>query len=170
MVSPVGSASGNSSGAPYAAGAGAPLADTGGQSAATNGPGETTAPSPAVQVSLSLEAELTLTTYQETKITISQTGGGAGKPGASPQDPTSSRALSTLEAIAETEREWIARLKAEAEGKDPNKTQVADTAKTPAKTSADDTGQAGGTLQVSIEQATEVDLSLSVSAKLDVQA
>jgi hypothetical protein len=132
--------------------------------------------SPAVQISLSAEAQLTLTTYQETKISISQTSsdsGASNKTASPPQDPESAKALSTLEAIAQSERDWIAKLKAEAEGKDPNKVQSSDSAsnasKTSAKTSTDASASQTGGLQVSIEQDTEVDVSLSVSAQISAQ-
>ncbi len=133
---------------------------------ASNDDAADNAESPAYQITLSAEAGLTLSISQTTKITISQASGEGEKPGAA-LDPNTDRALSTLEAVAEHQREWIAELKAESEGKAPKTAQSAE-ASTTAKGSAN--ANPPSELQVTIEQDTEVDVSLSVAAQVDVQA
>ena len=129
---------------------------------------DTQAESPAVQVSLSAEASLTLSISQETRITISSASGASDRNGAAPADPTKTRALSTLEAVDQAERAWVAALKAKYEGRPAPK---ADDAKAqPAKSGATDTAAPSSGVQITVEQDTVVEASWEVGAEVDVRA
>jgi hypothetical protein len=126
----------------------------------------------AVQVSLGMEAELTLTTYQATQISItaSSRSGDVSQDG-TVQDPETSRALSTLKAVAEAQREWIAAMKAQYEGRPTPGAQDATDAKSTAKTGSQTASgsESETSVQVTVQQETVVEASLSVGAEVDVQ-
>jgi len=123
--------------------------------------------SPAVQITISAEAELTMMTSETMQITATAAGGGATDSSA-PQDPNTTKALSTLKAVAQNERDWIKSLKASHEGKKASTSDATNSA-SPANTSSTSGAQAGG-VQITVQQETQVQVSLSVSAQVDIQA
>lgn len=128
------------------------------------------AQAPAVRISLSAEAQISLSIVQETKVSVSVSTGSRNAQGGGSADPVASRALSTLEQVAEAQRQWLAALKAQHDGRPAPKAQDADSAKPPAATECKAGADAGPTVQVSVEQDTAVEASLSVGAELDIEA
>ncbi|THD66891.1 hypothetical protein [Phenylobacterium sp.] len=141
----------------------APIAPTSPASAAAND--DAPAASPAVQVSLSAEATLTLSIYQETRVTISAAGAGSDAQDGG-VDPNTARALSTLKSVDDAERAWLAAIKAQYEGRPAPKAQASSDAKS--KDGA--TGASASSLQVTVEQDTVVEASLQVGAEVDLRA
>lgn len=123
---------------------------------------------PAVQVSLSAEATLTLSVYQETRISISAASSGPGSSNSDATDPETARALATLKAVDAAERAWAAEIKARNEGRPAPKADDANA--TSPKASAATSATATSGLQVSVEQETVVQASLQVGAEVDVRA
>jgi hypothetical protein len=136
--------------------------------------------SPAVQVTLSAEAELTMTTTETLQITAtngSANGSSAANDAGQPQAPQSARALSTLKSIAQSERAWIAAMKASYEGKKTPKSDATASASTDAKSTSNAPGSGaqgseaeGAGVEITIQQQTSIQMSLSASVQVDGQA
>jgi hypothetical protein len=121
-------------------------------------------------VAISAAIEVDTVTETDMSVTVGGATGGTA-PSQAPEDPNSAKALTTLQQVAESQREWIAALRAAYEGKPTPKEQDASAnAKGSGARSNAASGSNAASVQMTVTQQTTVETSLSVNAQVDISA
>ncbi|THD64750.1 hypothetical protein [Phenylobacterium sp.] len=123
-------------------------------------------PDASALVAVSAAMEVETVTQADVSVTV-----GGASPGQAAQDAETAKALTTLQQVADSQREWIAALKAAYEGKPtPKSGNASSDAKAAGSSATGGSEPDPSSVQVTVTQQTTVQTSLALSAQVDISA